>query len=91
MSAKDIVKRNNYVLSNELKVSCLRTRYYKCAISNIKFKLINEYYTSKTCSLYCSYNENLAGNKLYNCDKYKYILDRNINQFRNIYMKPFIN
>lgn len=99
MSAKDIVKRNSYVLSNESKVACLRTRYYefllrlkyKCAISNIKFKLIDEYYTSKTCSLCCSYNKNLAGNKLYNCNNCKCILDRDINGCRNIYMKQFIN
>ena len=98
-SAKNIVKRNSYVLSNESKVACLRTRYYefllrlkyKCAISNIKFKLIDEYYTSKTCSLCCSYNENLAGNKVYSCNNCKCILDRDINGCRNIYMKQFIN
>ena len=47
-------------------MACLRTRYYdfqlklkyKCYINNVNFKLVNEYYTSKTCSICGNYNEN---------------------------------
>ena len=67
MSAKSIVMKNKSILSNESKVACLRTRYYefrlrlkyKCSINNNNFKLVNEYYTSKTCSLCGNYNNNL--------------------------------
>ncbi len=98
MSAKSIVKKENSVLSNESKVACLRTKYYefntrlkyKCSVNKRNFKLINEYYTSKTCSLCCNYNEKLEGNKMYNCQKCKATIDRDINGCRNIYMKQFI-
>ena len=97
-SAKSIVKKHNSVLSNESKVACLRTQYfnfrlrlkYKCSINNKKFKLVNEYYTSKTCSLCGNYNYKLGGNKTYNCNNCKCIIDRDINGCRNIYMKQFI-
>ena len=98
MSAKSIVKKHNSVLSKESKVACLRTQYfnfrlrlkYKCSVNNRKFKLVNEYYTSKTCSLCGNYNYKLGGNKTYNCNKCKCTLDRDINGCRNIYMKQFI-
>ena len=67
MSAKSIVKKSNSVLSKTAKVACLRTRYYdfqlklkyKCSLKKRNFKLVNEYYTSKTCSLCGNYNEKL--------------------------------
>ena len=98
MSAKSIVKKNNSVLSNESKVACLRTRYfdfrlrlkYKCSVNNKKFKLVDEYYTTKTCSLCGNYNCKLGGNKIYNCNNCKCSLDRDINGCRNIYMKQLM-
>jgi hypothetical protein len=91
MSAKSIVKKENSVLSNESKVACLRTRYYdfrlrlkyKCSVNNRKFKLVNEYYTSKTCSLCGSY-------KIYSCSNCSSSIDRDVNGCRNIYMKQFV-
>ena len=98
-SAKSIVKRNNSILSNESKVACLRTRFYdfilrlkyKCSTNNKKFKLVNEYYTSKTCSLCGHYNEKLGGNKIYNCKNCECSIDRDINGCRNIYMKQYLS
>lgn len=98
MSAKSIVKKNNLTLSRESKTACLRTGYYefrlrlkyKCSLNKNKFKLINEYYTSKTCSLCGSYDKKLGGKKVYNCKKCKCSIDRDINGCRNIYMKQFI-
>jgi transposase len=95
MSAKSIVSKRNSVLSKEAKTACLKTRYfdfrtkliYKCSVNKRKFKLVNEYYTSKTCSLCCNYNEKLAGNKIYSCKNCNNIIDRDINGCRNIYMK----
>jgi len=99
MSAKSIVMKNKSILSNESKVACLRTRYYefrlrlkyKCSINNNNFKLVNEYYTSKTCSLCGNYNNKLEGNKIYNCKNCNCSIDRDINGCRNIYMKQFMN
>jgi putative transposase len=99
MSAKSIVMKNKSILSNESKVACLRTRYYefrlrlkyKCSINNNNFKLVNEYYTSKTCSLCGNYNNKLEGNKIYNCKNCNSSIDRDINGCRNIYMKQFMN
>jgi len=36
-SAKNIVKKHNYVLSNEAKVACLRTRYFNFRL-RLKYK-----------------------------------------------------
>ena len=58
-------------LFDESKVACLRTRYYefrkrleyKCLLTKTNFRLINECYTSKICSICGNYNENLKGEK----------------------------
>ena len=47
----------------------MRSRYYefskrlkyKCELTKSKFKLVNEYYTSKTCSKCGNYNNKLKG------------------------------
>jgi transposase len=95
MSAKNICRHNNSVLSPVQKVACLRTKYYvfsqrlayKCKTNNVIFKLVNESYTSKTCSKCANYKHNLGGSKIYICDKCDLIIDRDINGARNIYIK----
>ena len=99
MSAKSIVSKNSRCLSNYSKVACLQTRYYefskrleyKCSITNSKFKIVDEFYTSKTCSLCGSYNKVLEGNKIYDCINCKNKIDRDINGCRNIYLKQYIS
>lgn len=99
MSAKSIVSKQNIKLSNLMKVACLRTRFYefrqrlkyKCSITNTKFKLVDEFYTSKTCSLCGSYKKDLEGNKIYNCTNCKKSIDRDVNGCRNIYLKQYIS
>lgn len=98
MSAKSIVKKNSSVISSIAKVSCLRMKFYefrlrliyKCGIKNINFKLIDEFYTSKTCSMCGNYNNTLKGDIEYNCKKCNIKMHRDINGCRNIYMKQFI-
>ncbi len=63
---------------------------YKCGIKNINFKLIDEFYTSKTCSMCGNYNNTLKGDIEYNCKKCNIKMHRDINGCRNIYMKQFI-
>jgi transposase len=93
------VSKNSRCLSNYSKVACLQTRYYefskrleyKCSITNSKFKIVDEFYTSKTCSLCGSYNKVLEGNKIYDCINCKNKIDRDINGCRNIYLKQYIS
>ena len=98
MSAKGIVKKHKSVLSPLSKIACLRTRYYefqqrlkyKCDTRMTNYKLVNESYTSKTCSNCGNYNDKLKGEKIYVCKKCKYNIDRDMNACRNIYIKSLI-
>ena len=98
MSAKQIVKKNNSCLSNIQKVACLRTKYFefnqrlqnKCKKYNVNYKLVDESYTSKTCSICSHYDENLGASKVYNCKHCLTKIDRDINGARNIYIKSLL-
>ena len=98
MSSKDICKKSSNILSKVQKVACLRTGFfefqeklkYKCSITNTKFKLINESYTSKICSNCGNYNKDLKGEHIYSCIKCSLLMDRDINACRNIYMKQYM-
>jgi IS605 OrfB family transposase len=95
MSAKSIVTKNKSVLNKDMKTACLRTRYYdfqkrleyKCMLTKTNFKLVNECYTSKMCSLCGNYNDKLKGEKIYSCIKCKRSIDRDVNGCRNIMIK----
>ena len=56
--------------------------------SNIK--LINEYNTSKMCHNCENLKIDLGSKKIYECDKCKIIIDRDINASINIYKKGFL-
>ena len=98
MSAKSIVKKKKSVLSDTQKVACLRTGYYtfaqrlqfKCKQNNVLFKLVNESYTSKTCSNCGTYDETLGKSTIYNCNNCNIVIDRDINGARNIYIKKLL-
>jgi transposase len=93
MSPKSIVRKESKVLTNSQKVACLRTKYFvfrqrlefKCKERGNVYKLVNEKYTSKTCSYCGEYKENLGGNKIYECDYCLTQIDRDVNGARNIY------
>jgi len=95
MSAKSIVAKNKSVLKEDMKTACLRTRYYdfqtrlkyKCMLTKTNYKLVNENYTSKICSLCGNYNDKLKGEKTYSCTKCKKSIDRDVNGCRNIMIK----
>jgi putative transposase len=80
-------------------VACLRTNYYvfsqrlafKCKQNNVTFKLVDERYTSQTCSCCGNINKNLEGSDIYNCNECKTIIDRDINGARNIYIKSLLS
>jgi len=95
MSAKEIVKRDSSILSKTQKVACLRTQYYKfnqrleykCKTKGVGFNIINESYTSKTCSICGHIKDDLGGDKIFKCEKCKTIMNRDVNGARNIYIK----
>ena len=98
MSAKSIVKKSNKVLSPIMKTACLRSRYYefnkrlkyKCELTKTNFKLVNEYYTSKTCSNCGNYNDKLKGEKTYKCEECNFKLNRDLNACRNIMFRSLM-
>jgi len=95
MSAKSIVSKDKSILTPVQKVACLRTRYYvfqqrleyKCMSTKTNYKLVDEMYTSKTCSSCGNYNDNLKAETNYNCINCGINIDRDINGCRNIYFK----
>ena len=98
MSAKKIVSKNRSCLSDIQKVACMRTKYYqfsqrlesKCKKYNVNFKLVDETFTSKTCSYCANYDNNLGISKIYNCKLCLSSIDRDINGARNIYIKNLL-
>ena len=95
LSTKRIVCNNNSVLkeyNKQLAYSLSFFKYrerlsYKCSIKDCNYIKVNEYYTSKTCSLCSYYKENLGSDKVYNCSNCNSILDRDVNGCRNIILK----
>lgn len=95
LSTKGIVCNNNFVLreyNKQLAYALSFFKYrerlsYKCLIKDCNYIKVNEYYTSKTCSLCSYYKEDLGSNKVYNCNNCNSILDRDVNGCRNIILK----
>ena len=60
---------------------------YKCSVNNVSYGEINEWNTSKMCSVCGNIHENLGSNKIYGCEKCKTKMNRDINGARNIHIK----
>lgn len=60
---------------------------FKCRQYGTKVAVVDESYTSKTCSS-CGYlNYALGGKKVYSCPSCKMVMDRDINGAKNIFLK----
>lgn len=94
LSTKSIIKKGvsklskmTKRLSNALSFYTLRQRLeFKSKIRNINFQIVDESYTSKTCSNCGSYKENLGSMKEYHCNCCGKTMDRDVNGSRGIYM-----
>ena len=96
-STKNIVSREDSVLTKQNKRVALTLSYYqfleklkyKCSIKENNLLLVDEHYTSMTCSCCGNINYNLGGNKTYNCinNKCNISMDRDYNSCRNIMIK----
>lgn len=89
MSTKSICEGNLQKMTKRI-AKCIRLYVfrerlkYKCYVNGIKYHLVDEWCTSKTCSNCAYYNKNLGGSKIYNCVECKQISDRDINASKNI-------
>lgn len=94
-STKSIISKNNKIFNGINKriiqnlsfYSFLEKLKYKCLIRNVNLKLVEEYYTSKVCSCCGNIKNNLKGEKVYNCNKCKIVINRDYNGSRNIFLK----
>jgi putative transposase len=98
MSSKSIIKKGgNLTKMTKRIVSSLNyfkfmeRLKYKCSINKTGLAIIDEWMTSKMCSLCGNIKENLGGNKIYECSNCLAIIDRDINGARNIYIKSIKN
>lgn len=97
LNVKSIVKKSGNLSKMTKRIALCLKFYkfkeklkYKCNVNNTNLGIIDEWFTSKMCSLCANIDENLGGNKVYNCKKCKCTLDRDINGARNIYIKSII-
>jgi transposase len=59
---------------------------YKCSYNNKNLKIINESYTSKTCSTCGNVKNEENKTKIYECKKCNSLMDRDYNGAKNIYL-----
>lgn len=60
---------------------------WKAGLAGVEVKVVDESYTSKTCSN-CGYlHSGLGSNKIFECPNCSIVMDRDINAARNIYIK----
>ena len=60
---------------------------YKCDTKGVKFGEINEWMTSKMCSICGNVKEDLGSAETYECDKCGKHMERDVNGARNIHIK----
>lgn len=60
---------------------------YQCKKWQRKLMIVNESYTSKTCTRCGEQNHKLKGSKVFKCNKCNLLIDRDINGARNIFIK----
>lgn len=94
MSSKSIIKKGGNLNKMTKRIASSLSFYefknrlrYKCSRNNKEFGEINEWMTSKMCSVCGNIKEDLGSNKVYNCNKCKTTLDRDVNGARNIFIK----
>ena len=59
---------------------------WKSILYDKKTIIVNESYTSKTCTV-CGVLNNIKGNETFNCSSCKYKVDRDVGGSRNIFIK----
>jgi len=94
-STKDIISNKSSILKSMNKriaqslcfYQFLMKLEYKSKVYSNNVVMVDERYTSKMCSHCGNIKEDLGGNKKYECEKCKIVIDRDINSARNILIK----
>lgn len=94
MSTKRIINNENNLSPNMKKIANIIKLYeyrnrlkYKCNSRGVKFKCVDEKYTSKMCGMCGNIKEDLGSSKIYSCDQCGMKIGRDINGSRMIYIK----
>jgi putative transposase len=94
MSSKSIVSKNGKLnkmtkrIAMYLSFNKFHQRLkYKCNSNGIEYGKINEWMTSKMCSVCGNINENLGGSEVYECIKCNTKMERDVNGSRCINIK----
>jgi len=96
LSVKEIVESDGIAKISKRILHNLRLFVFKlrlqtrCNELGIEYKEINEYMTSKTCSMCGNIKMDLGKEKIYKCDNCKIIMQRDINGARCIYYVSMI-
>jgi len=98
LSTKSIVNKKTSVLNKQNKRIMTSLSYYtfrqrleyKCKSKRINYKVVNESYTSKTCSCCGSIKERLGAAKIFTCNNCNLTIDRDINGCRGIYVSAYL-
>jgi putative transposase len=95
MSTKGIVGNKNKIQLTDMtkrialimKLYVFRERLkYKCSIKGCNYCLIDEHFTSQTCTFCGNTKKDLGSQKIYDCKRCKTKIERDVNGARNIYM-----
>ena len=62
---------------------------FKCKEYGTNIVIVDESYTSKTCTNYGNLHKTLGSNKTYTCEKCNIVIDRDVNGARNILLKNY--
>lgn len=97
LSGKKIISNDTSKLNDMTKRISSSLKFYqfslrlafKCQERENSFSLIDESYTSKTCSFCGEINDKLGALKVFDCKNCNSIIDRDINGARNIYIKSY--
>lgn len=81
-----IVKKSIQALSH---YTFRRRLEFKCIERGIHYEEINEYNTTRTCGNCSHINENVYTNEIFTCPMCHYIIDRDVNASRNIFIRFF--
>ncbi len=75
-------------IAYKLKFFTFRQRLeFKCKENKVGYKMVDEWCTSKTCSMCGTINHDLGASKKFKCDKCKTTQDRDVNASRCIFIK----
>lgn len=95
MSTANIVKNKLQSMTKRiahlLKIYVFHERLkYKCYLANVKYRKVDERYTSKMCTFCGKINDTLGSKKIFVCDGCKSIIERDVGGARNIYIVDIV-